>query len=42
MQVKGWKIADFLVFFVMTIVAVLVAKAIGDAIPAVGKVTSRI
>ena len=39
---KGWGIKDFLVFFVIVTLCVLVAKFIGDKIPVIGKVTSRI
>lgn len=39
---KGWGVKDFLVFMVIVTLCVLVAKMIGDRIPMIGKVTSRI
>ena len=41
MFIQGWGAKDYLVFFGLTVGAVIVAKWIGGAIPAAGKITSR-
>jgi hypothetical protein len=39
MNVRGWAIRDYITFFVLTVLAVIVARWLGGAVPAVGKIT---
>lgn len=41
MNLSSWKVKDFVLFFVMVTVAVLVVKYIGSKITVVGKITEK-
>ena len=41
MFIKGWAVKDFILFFALVTVAVLVVKWAGSKIPQLGKVTDK-
>ena len=41
MFIQGWGAKDYLVFFGLTVAAVIAAKWIGGAIPMAGKITAK-
>jgi len=39
---KGWDIKNYLGFFALVIIAILVVKFVGSKLPAVGKISEKI